>query len=75
MTPTKVYLSEKTAKEYLHPESMFQEPYILETEHLKKIESWKEEEKIWIKQLAEKDAEIDDLKIDIDILKEQLENI
>lgn len=43
--------------------------YISETEHLKTIESWKEEERIWIKQLAEKDAEIIKLKKDIELLR------
>lgn len=42
-------------------------------EHNKVIESWKEEEKIWIKQLAEKDAEIEMLKNKSELVQEDLE--
>ena len=77
MTPRKIYISNEVLNKvasdwecadiYIAPvqdilKTEVTTPYILETEHLKTIESWKEEEKLWIQQLAEKDAEIERLK-------------
>ena len=38
MTPNRIHISEKMAKEYLYPESMFQNAYILESEHNRLVE-------------------------------------
>ena len=71
MTPKKIYISKHTTFNENNVSEMtfwrkrfldIDVTYILEAEHNKAIESWKEEEKIWIKQLAEKDAEIERLK-------------
>jgi hypothetical protein len=44
-------------------------------EHNKIIESWKEEEKLWIQQLAEKYVEIERLKEEIKICDEIINKI
>lgn len=82
MTPKRIHISEKMAKEYLCPESMFQNAYILESEHNRIVDDLKAELstsndllKMTLEVSEFKTTEIDRLKAENEKLKFDLEYV